>query len=159
MCFPFSTIRPALELVVTEAHDRTMMTNETASTKTTRISRPSWQVYQILPTQMKRGGTVLSFPPTAECLDRPYHAFACLGRELLLWITGFPKTNDQHHVQVRARQLFKRPQRYYSLVSPTRSSHNSHNLAIRSLLIAQQLRRRDNNIHQLHQASTLRLHL
>jgi hypothetical protein len=110
-----------------------------------------WQVYQILPTQMKRGGTVLSFPPTAECLDRPYHAFACLGRELLLWITGFPKTNDQHHVQVRARQLFKRPQRYYSLVSPTRSSHNSHNLAIRSLLIAQQLRRRDNNIHQLHQ--------
>ena len=72
----FDPARSCVVLVVTEAHDRTMMTNET---KTTRISRPSWQVYQILPTQMKRGGMVLSFPPTAECLDATISCFRMFG--------------------------------------------------------------------------------
>jgi hypothetical protein len=106
----FDPARSCVVLVVTEAHDRTMMTNET---KTTMGSR-----------------------------------------------TGFPKTNDQHHVQVRAPQLFEETATLlFACLSYKWNSHNSHNLAIRSLLIAQQLRRRDNNIHQLHQASTLPLHL
>ena len=73
----FDPARSCVVLVVTEAHDRTMMTNET---KTTMGSR-----------------------------------------------TGFPKTNDQHHVQVRAQQLFEETATLlFACLSYKRNSHNSH---------------------------------
>ena len=107
------------------ARARAMLTPcQTASTKTTRISRRSLQVYQILPTHMKRGGVVLSFPPTAECLDRDHimlsHVWvvSCFcGCSTLALVSPRPTTSIMSKCE--HDNSLKRPQCYYLRLSPT----------------------------------------